>query len=162
MERKFPLFTQVLQDKVFRFAWRLLESKEDAKDVVQDVFEKLWTKKDELKTHLNIDALIIKITRDICLDRLKHQQMKRQKLKLLAHEKDPDQKTNYDVYELAEITKKLISNLPEKQKMAIHLRDVEQYEYNEISEILEMDIATIRMNLSRARRTIREQLQNIE
>ena len=75
---------------------------------------------------------------------------------------EPDEnKIVYDVYELAEITKKLIRNLPEKQKMAIHLRDVEQYEYNEISEMLEMDIPSIRMNLSRARKTISEKLIKI-
>jgi RNA polymerase sigma factor (sigma-70 family) len=48
--------------------------------------------------------------------------------------------------------------LPTKQKLVLQLRDIEQYEFHEIAKILEMSEATIRVSLSRARKTIREKL----
>ncbi|MGV8946042.1 MAG: RNA polymerase sigma factor, partial [Lutibacter sp.] len=53
---------------------------------------------------------------------------------------------------------KLIDNLPEQQKLIIQLRDIEQYEFDEIAEMLDMQPTAIRVSLSRARKTIREQL----
>lgn len=155
-------FSLIQKDIVFRFALRLVGDREDAKDITQDVCEKLWKKRKDLENYENIEALAIKITRDLCMDRLRHLSMKQGKLKKIKDDKKlSDQKTEYDLKELAEITKRLISQLPEKQKMVIHLRDVEQYEIEDMSDMLGMDVPAIRMNLSRARRSIKEQLEKI-
>lgn len=155
-------FPTIPKDVVFRFALRLLGNREDAKDIAQDVFEKLWKKRNAMENYGNIEALSIKMTRNLCMDRQRHQSMKRGKMKTLKNERARFyQETEYDVIELAEITKELITKLPEKQKMIIHLRDVEQYEFEEISEIMGIEIQAIRMNLSRARRTIKEKLEKI-
>jgi len=53
---------------------------------------------------------------------------------------------------------KLIENLPEQQKLVIQLRDVEEYEFDEIAELLNLQPTAVRVTLSRARKTIREQL----
>ncbi len=53
---------------------------------------------------------------------------------------------------------KLIENLPEQQKLIIQLRDVEQYEFDEISKMLNLKPTAVRVSLSRARKIIREQL----
>jgi RNA polymerase sigma-70 factor (ECF subfamily) len=55
----------------------------------------------------------------------------------------------------------LMTSLPEKQRQVMHLRDIEGYSYNEISEILEMDMSQVKVNLFRARNTVREKLQKI-
>ena len=61
---------------------------------------------------------------------------------------------------MAALTKRFISALPDKQRIAIHLRDVEGYEIEEIAQILETDEASVRVNISRARKRIKEQLLN--
>ena len=53
---------------------------------------------------------------------------------------------------------KIIEDLPEQQKMVIQLRDIEQYDFDEIAKMLDMKPTAIRVALSRARKTIREQL----
>ncbi len=55
---------------------------------------------------------------------------------------------------------KIIEELPEQQKMVIQLRDIEQYDLEEIAKMLEMNNTAVRVTLSRARKTIREQLTN--
>jgi RNA polymerase sigma-70 factor (ECF subfamily) len=61
---------------------------------------------------------------------------------------------------MAALTKRFISALPDKQRIVIHLRDVEGYEIEEIAQILETDEASVRVNISRARKRIKEQLLN--
>lgn len=148
------------RDKIFRFAMKLLGNYEDAQDVTQDIIEKLWKKRSSINGIQNIEAFAIKMTKDLCLDRIKHQKNKSEALKNLAN---PDLyiQANYDNRDLADITKKLIEKLPDKQKIIIHLRDVEEYEFEELATIMEMDINAVRMNVSRARKTIREQIIKI-
>jgi RNA polymerase sigma-70 factor (ECF subfamily) len=60
--------------------------------------------------------------------------------------------------DMATLTRKLMAELPDKQRIAIHMRDIEGYEIEEIANLLESDEASVRVNLSRARKSIREQL----
>jgi RNA polymerase sigma factor (sigma-70 family) len=53
---------------------------------------------------------------------------------------------------------KIMEELPEQQKIIIQLRDIEQYEYSEISKMLDINETAIRVTLSRARKTLREKL----
>jgi RNA polymerase sigma-70 factor (ECF subfamily) len=63
-----------------------------------------------------------------------------------------------DNRDIAILTRSIISKLPEKQRLAIHLRDVEGYEIEEIGEVLGIDENSARMNLSRARKSVRTEL----
>ena len=60
--------------------------------------------------------------------------------------------------DMATLTRKLMAELPDKQRIAIHMRDIEGYEIEEIANLLESDEASVRVNLSRTRKSIREQL----
>jgi RNA polymerase sigma-70 factor (ECF subfamily) len=68
--------------------------------------------------------------------------------------------TDVDTSDMVALTKRFINLLPDKQRIIIHLRDVEGYEFEEIANILESDEASVRVNLSRARKRIKEQLIN--
>jgi RNA polymerase sigma-70 factor (ECF subfamily) len=57
--------------------------------------------------------------------------------------------------------KQIINQLPEPQKTIIHLRDVEDYDFEEIVPLVAMSIETIRVNLSRARKKVREEMKKI-
>lgn len=152
----FFTYTSELKHKIYRFALSILGNEEDAKDVVQDAFEKMWKKRFVFSIYKSKEALLIKLTRDLCLDRLKHLKTKEEKLshisKLTVNFYDIGKRI--EEKELYEIIRMLILKLPLKQRMVMHLRDVEEMEYEEIAERLEMDIDVIRMNLSRARKTI--------
>jgi len=148
------------RDKIFRLAHRILNNYEDAQDVTQDILEKIWHKKASENAYNSLEALSMKMTKDLCLDKLKHQKIKTEKLEILK-EIHRQAQQNYEVEDLAEITKELINKLPEKQRIIIHLRDVEGYEFSEMVAILDLDINAVRMNLSRARKTIKQQLEKI-
>ena len=162
MSNKYEIQIDKIKDKAYRFALKMLNNnQQDAEDVVQDLFEKLINMKDRFIEYDNKEAFAMKITKNLCLDKFKHDKIivkKHQEISLIQKST-----TNiaYDTKNVAEIIKQLITELPQKQKMIMHLRDVEELEYNEIEDIMEIDINAIRMNLSRARSTIREKLIKI-
>ena len=156
--------TQVfpLKDKIFRFAWRILQQREEAEDVTQEVLLKLWGKKQELGQYRSIEAVAMQSAKNLCLDRLRHQQIRTRKLRhLKLDQPGNNHETDLENKEMHSIISRIIGKLPVRQKMVIHLKDVEGYSTREITEILGMDVVAVRTNLSRARKKVREKTQKI-
>ncbi|WP_456461076.1 RNA polymerase sigma factor [Lutibacter sp.] len=147
------------KDKVFRVAKRLLVSTEEAEDATQELFFKLWKNRSKLKDYKSIEAFAMTMTKNYCFDRLKSKQANNLKL---VHSNYKEKNTSLDrrmeLNDSVSIVHQLIENLPEQQKLIIQLRDIEQYEFAEIAEMLNLQPTAIRVTLSRARKTIREQL----
>lgn len=147
------------KDKVFRLAKRFLISKDAAEDATQDIYLKLWKNKEKLRSFNNVEAFAMTMTKNHCLDVLKLKSSSNLKI---VHSNYKDDNQNLDKQtdnkDSVNIIHQLIDKLPPKQKLIIQLRDVEQYSFEEIGKILEIQPTAIRVALSRARKTIREQL----
>lgn len=154
-----------VRNKLYRFAYRLLKDNEAAEDVVQDVFVKVWNGREELDEIQNMEAWCMRITRNMSLDRLRQQQRRptdslENGMQISYNRPSPAEST-----EMADRMKRigeLMGELPEKQREVMHLRDVEGYSYNEICEILEIDMSQVKVSLFRARNAVREKLLKIE
>ncbi len=160
MTIKKHLQSSIFRDKMYRFAKRILKDSYDAEDVCQDVIVKLWQKKTEFNGHANIEALGFKMVKEKALDKIKHEQVKVDKFSELHQEASVEDST-VESTDLHQITKDLINQLPPKQSMVMHLRDMEDMDIEEIVVIMEMEEQAVRMNLSRARKTVREKLIKI-
>lgn len=147
-----------VKDKLFRLARRLLVSTDEAEDAVQEVFLKLWKSKDKMDNYKNPEAFAMTMTKNYCLDRLKSKQASNLKIVHNNFQHTDNIERSIEGNEGVEMVLRLMETLPEKQKMIMQLRDVEQFEFVEISEMLEINETAIRVGLSRARKTIREQL----
>jgi len=147
------------KDKVFRLAKRLLVSHEEAEDATQEILLKLWNNKEQIEAYKNVEAFSMTMTKNFCLDRLKSKQA--QNLKIV-HSNYQDHTTSLqkqvELNDSVAWVSKIIEQLPEQQKIILQLRDIEQYEFEEIATMLSMNETAIRVALSRARKTIREQL----
>lgn len=148
----------VLKDEMYRFAKRFVVSNDEAEDVVQDLMMKFWQKKDELQQFGNLKSYALKSVKNECLNRLKHHEVKTGFANLQVHRSELYQ---MEVNNLKEHIINYINELPEKQKMVIHLKDVEEYEVSEIAEILEMEENAVRVNLMRARQKVKEQISKL-
>jgi len=147
------------KDKVYRLAKRLLVSSEEAEDATQELFMKLWNRKDKLSSYKSVEAFAMTMTKNYCFDRLKSKQASNLSLihsNYKENETSLDRKT--ELNDSVSIVHQLIAKLPENQRIIIQLRDVEEYEYEEISKVLDIKPTAVRVALSRARKTIREQL----
>lgn len=148
----------ILRDEMYRFAKRFVLSSDEAEDVVQDLMIKFWQKKEELATFGNLKSYALKSVRNECLNRLKHHDVKIGFADMQLHQSEL---YSMDINNLKDKIVEFINKLPEKQKMVIHLKDVEEYEVSEISKILDMEENAIRVNLMRARQKVKEQISQL-
>ncbi len=140
------------KDVAYRVALSLVGNAADAEDVTQDIYEMVWRRRDEILNMGNPRAYVLRSVdrHDRSLTAIGH-----------ASESSADYGAQYDARDYARIVEEIIARLPERQRLAIHLRDVEQWDIDEIAEVTQSDETSVRMNLSRARRTVREELIKI-
>lgn len=158
-ESEYLALVDPLKHKLFRFAKRFLVSVEEAEDATQDVLLKLWKYRDKLSNYKNPEAFAMTITRNHCLDRLKSKQASILKI---THNNYEDHTVSLqhqiEARDSIKLVEKMIQSLPKKQQLIVQLRDVECYDFKEISDVLDMKETAVRVALSRARKTLREQL----
>jgi RNA polymerase sigma factor (sigma-70 family) len=147
------------KDKVFRLARRLLVSTEEAEDATQEVLVKLWNNREKLSGYGSVEAMAMTMTKNYSLDRLKSKQAGEMRI---VHSNYSDrqaglqqQAEDRDSWAWAE---KIMRQLPEQQRMIMQLRDIEEYEFAEIAKIMDMNETAVRVALSRARKTLREEM----
>jgi RNA polymerase sigma-70 factor (ECF subfamily) len=159
-QKEFIQLVTPFKDKVFRLAKRLLISTEEAEDATQEVLVKLWNKNDKLDAYTSLEAFAMTTTKNYCLDQLKS---KRASNLQLVHSNYEDKQVGLlqkiEDTDSLNWVEKIINELPEQQKLIVQMRDVEQYEFEEIAKMLNMNETAIRVALSRARKTIRETMQ---
>lgn len=158
--------TDVLQmsNKLLRFALQILQNEEEAKDVLQDVFLKLWQKRDELAAVENLNAFAMRMIRNRCLDVVRSRRTVSVELmkKSVLPEREVAESDNLENADSVSLVKRIIAGLPDLQRTVIHLRDIEQLEYEEIAEATQMNVNAIRVNLSRARKKVRDEILKIQ
>ena len=144
------------KDKAYRLAKRLLVSSDEAEDAIQELYLKLWNNKTKIETYDNVEAYAMMMTKNYCLDQLKSKRASNLKL---VHSNYKDESSalqnQIEVEDGTNIIKNMIDDLPEKQRMIVQLRDIENYEYHEIAKVMDMEPTAIRVALSRARKTLR-------
>ena len=147
------------KDKVFRLAKRLLVSTEEAEDATQELYFKLWKNKEKIAEYKNVEAFAMTMTKNYCFDRLKSKQASNLTL-VHSNYKEKDTALDKKIEQQDSVSQvhKLIEKLPEKQKLVIQLRDIEQYDFEEIGKMLDLKPTAVRVALSRARKSIREEL----
>lgn len=160
------LFKQLLlplYPRLQRVALRLLGNVEDAEDMVQEVYMKLWSKRDALPDVQDVEAYCVTLTKNMCIDRLRIAEADKADVDevptmLVATD---DVEAQVERHDAVEQVKQIIETLPEHQQQVITLRDMEDCSFEEIVEQTGLTAVNIRMLLSRARKTIRERLKKL-
>ena len=159
---EFRLLVMPYSSRLYRMAFRLMNNREEAEDIVQEVYVKLWGMRNELGKYNSIEALSIRITRNLCLDQLRRRKVNNDALKAEKYKEAGFSVTPFETLEKkenAELIHTLINALPEPQRSLVHLRHLEGKEYEEIAEMVNMNINAIRVSISRARKQMREMLE---
>jgi RNA polymerase sigma-70 factor (family 1) len=147
-----------MKDKLFRFAFRLLQDVQEAEDTVQDVFVGIWAKRAEWAQWNNIEAYCMTATRNNCLDRLRRRRAPTVREdsahQLTSPEHDPYEKMTSK--EMIQRIRQCMDTLPRQQQWVIRLREMEGFSYNEIAEVLDMTLSQVKVHLFRGRNAIRQ------
>jgi RNA polymerase sigma-70 factor (ECF subfamily) len=152
-----------LKNRLYRLAYRILGREEEAQDIVQESMIRMWNYRDKLGEYKSVEAFAVVVTRNLSLDRIKSSGFQRHAVTEFLQ--DQQSQNPYEKMETNDIVNKVyrvMEQLPEQQKTIMHLRDVEEMEYKEIAEIMDMNINAIRVNLSRARKHVRETILKMQ
>ncbi|OYD43397.1 hypothetical protein CHU00_00045 [Sphingobacterium cellulitidis] len=147
----------VLKDKLYRFANRFLEESDDAYDLVQEVMLKLWEQRGQLTQLNSIEAFAMQMVRNMAYNKIDKLGRQAKYLQQLPGDIQQEQYPSLT----KELILKMIDQLPEKQRLVMYLRDIEEYEIVDIAEVAGLEENAVRVNLSRARTTVRLNLTKV-
>jgi RNA polymerase sigma-70 factor (ECF subfamily) len=150
-----------MRGRLFAFALKMLQNKEDAEDVVQETLLRLWNIRKQLDSVTNTAAFAMQTTKNICIDRIRtgKQITELNDMYFQTDKESPYSQT--ETKDLMIIVQKIIEKLPELQKITIKMRDIDGYETEQIAEITGTNTNAVRMNLSRARKKVKERFMQI-
>lgn len=150
--------------KLYRVAFRLMGNARDAEDMVQEAYLKLWNKRNELSGIANTEAYCVTLVKNLCYDVLRRVQPEdagRTPEELNLSTDTDSIAREVEQRDEANQVKRLIGQLPEQQRRVILLRDVNECSFEEIEQVTGLNAVNIRVLLSRARKKIREQFNEI-
>ncbi len=160
----FEALTKGVKNKLYRFALRITGDNAEAEDVVQEVFIKVWHRLNDLPNIQNAEAWCMTLTKNLALDKLRSKHRRTEEIGEILQLSDSES-TPYEKAEEKDMVAKIknwMTLLPEKQCLVMHLRDIEEMSYEEISTALEMPMPQVKVNLHRARTAIRERILETE
>lgn len=164
--KAFRKLVETHQSMVYTLAFRLLCNDEDAKDVVQETFIKVWKHLGSFNTELKFSTWLYSITAHQCYDILKKE---KRNLNLKIEDQNTIREfiSNENIEkkvinaELSHIISSLTRDLTPKQKLVFTLCDLEGLEAEEIKSITGLSAARIKSNLYLARQYIRKKVENL-
>ena len=160
----FERLTYSIKDKLYRFSLRITGNEMEAEDVVQEVFLKVWDKREQMTDIQNPEAWCMTLTKNLSLDKLRSKHRLTTEISEAVYITD-SKPTPYNAFEKDDTIGRirfLMNELPEKQKMVMHLRDIEGMAYDEIAEQLDMPLPQVKVYLHRARNYVREKMLEAE
>ena len=156
-----------LKNELYRLALRITLNPAEAEEIVQETMIKVWNKREQWNDIESIEAFCLTICRNISLDKMRKMENQNQSLEEGEHDA-PDQSYASNPEEQAmqqdklKLIRRLINALPEKQRSAMQLRDFEGKSYKEIAQIMDISEEQVKVNIFRARQTIRQKFLETE
>ena len=152
-----------LKNELYRLALRITMNAADAEDVVQETMMKVWNRRDQWEQIESIEAFCLTICRNLSLDKVRRMDNQTQSLDAAYDPKDLGVSSNPEEQAIQSdrirLVRQMISQLPEKQRSCMQLRDMEGKSYKDIATILDITEEQVKVNIFRARQTIREKFK---
>ena len=145
-------------DRLFRFAFASLRNREQAEDVVQESFARVWEKRNTVD-FAKAKSYLFTTAHHAMIDEVRH----KQRFTNVEEPLSANATTAPSPYpDLNDILNKALATLPKTQRNALLLRDYEGYSYQEIGDITGMSEAQVKVNIFRARNALKNKLKSID
>lgn len=156
--------------KVYAIAYRFMGNPEDASDLTQEAFLKAYQSIKSFRQEASFSTWICRIVSNVCRDQLRKNKRQSQNsldedvwleegtVQKQLKDQRPTPDEVYESKELKEYLQGLINNLNPEYKMVVILRDIQGYSYEEIAQILDCSLGTVKSRLNRARKALRDQI----
>lgn len=166
----FEALVEEHRDRVYSLGCYLLGDREEAADVTQEVLLRLWRNLDTLDAlDGNVTAWLLRVTRNHCFDLMRKRRSQRNALGQpdepeateRAPAAGPDPERLASSSDLGRQLRRAVQELAEPYRSVLILREVQEMKYREISDTLEMPINTVKVNIHRGRRMLRERMKEV-
>ncbi len=147
-----------LSRRLYTVAWRLTANRQDAEDIVQECYIKLWNKRNDLAHVVNIEAYAVTLVKRMCYDmfnarRSDDAEINDNQVRVTENVTEQRDELNY--------VQQFIEKLPYQQKILIKMREIDDCSFEEIEQHTGLTQVNIRVLLSRARKKLREQFKEL-
>ncbi len=144
--------------KLYQIARKMLNDEQDAEDAVQEVLLRLWHTRDSLSQYNSIAAYATTMTKNLCIDRLRiRNRYETMDASFQERVGNDNPYMQVERQNTEEVLLRIIKTLPPLQQAIIQMKDVEEYEVDQIAAITGTQPEAVRVNLSRARKKVREE-----
>lgn len=147
-----------------RFAWRYVESKAIAEEIVQDVFTDIWDQRKSWEITGSLQSYLYTIVKNKCLDYLKHQKIEHKyDNQWMELKKNPTIDFTDEEREqlIRKAIKKAIANLPPRGRMTYQLHRYDGLTYEEIAEVMGVSVKTVESQMTRTLKKLRKSLSHL-
>jgi RNA polymerase sigma factor (sigma-70 family) len=144
-------------DNVYRFIVKNLRHEEDARDVVQTAFEKLWRNREEVDAAKS-KSYLFTVAYNQMIDHLR----KVKRVYLKEEFREETRVYNRHIDNAREILNEALARLSETQRSLVMLKDYEGYSYEEIGKIMNLNESQVKVYLHRARLQLKEYIVKVE
>jgi RNA polymerase sigma-70 factor (ECF subfamily) len=170
-QQAFADIVDLYQDKLYHMSYRMLYNRQEAEDVVQDTFLRVYRNLDRYDDSMKFSTWIYRIATNLCIDRLRR---RRPTYSLDAESTDHEGLDGYSILpsddrtpeseivlsETQRIIRQAIENLPAKYKTVMVLRYLQDMSLQEISDVMDMPVTTIKTRVHRGREFLRKRLEH--
>lgn len=141
------------------YAGRYIEDRDEAEEIVQDVFFNYWNKKELLDITGSLEGYLFRSVRNACFNHLKHMQVRtRFAQQVVVTKEEGDYSNGIEVLELQERIEESLDQLPPERKKIFRLSREEGLKYKEIADRLGLSIKTVEAQMGKALKFLRENL----
>lgn len=154
-----------LKNVLYRLALRITLNREEAEDVVQDTLIRIWNKGNDLAELDSLEAYSLTVCRNLALDRVRLSSNSDASIEEYAIDSADTASSPLERMELqdrVQTVRKIVDSLPERQRSCMQLRDFEGKPYREIADILGMTEEQVKVNIFRARRTVKQKYIEVD
>jgi RNA polymerase sigma factor (sigma-70 family) len=156
-EREYNECVTTYADNVYRFILKNIRHEDDARDVVQTAFEKMWRHREEVD-NAKCKSYLFTVAYHQMIDHIR----KVKRIKLKDEFKDDAKVTDAPVHNIKRVLERALARLSETQRSLVMLKDYEGYSYEEIGRIMGLNESQVKVYLHRARLQLKEYLVKIE
>ncbi len=156
------IFSAYYRDLVL-FAARFTRNQENAEEIVQDIFVKLWENHESLKIDISLKSFLLKSIQNKCIDMIRHRKIKDIHVSYVLenqtlYECDTD---NYVLFsDLKEQIDKTLDRLPDELSGVFRMSRYKGLKYDEIAGILNVSVRTIEVRIAKALNVLRAELKD--
>ncbi|MBD9035190.1 MAG: RNA polymerase sigma factor [Prevotella sp.] len=154
-----------LKDKMFRLALRITLNRAEAEDVTQDILLRVWEQRESLGELRSLEAYVLTAVRNLALDRVAktdNANVSLDDVQTAAFDSAPRPDEDMEQQESLKRVREIMSGLPEAQRTALQLREIEGHSYRETADIMNVSEANVKVLIFRARQAVKNKIDKIE